>query len=146
MAHRRVTIVSIPVLVMLAVGLGAALSPVQAAPADVASPAGPVTGTIVVFSPPGPVLPGILLLQPTPATGSLVVPLRLPSLSGSGPSIPQFQLVLPGPNPAQNTPVALAQLLSSMLASAQAAGSQWMPPVFGGPAPFLVSVFSTPSR
>lgn len=83
----------------------------------------PLNGRFVAIltppSPPGPILPGILLLAPTPATGTLVVPLRLPPVSGSGLSFTQFQLVIPGPNPAQNTTIGLAQLLGTILASAQ---------------------------
>jgi len=92
-----------------------------------------------------PALPGILLLQPTPATGSLVVPLRVPPISGVGPSMTQLQLVIPGPNPAQNTSVSLAQLLSTVLASMQPPGGPGAPGQ-GSPALPLVSVFSTPSR
>ena len=33
--------------------------------------------------------------------------------SGSGPSIPTYQVVIPGPNPAQNTGVGLGQLLNT---------------------------------
>src|SRR2546428_5709302 len=101
----------------------------------------PLTGRFAPGLPapgvPGPVLPGILLLAPTPATGSLVVPLRLSPALGSGLSFTQLQLVIPGPNPAQNTTVGVAQLLNVLLGSAQSAGST------GGPPP--VSVFSTPA-
>ena len=92
---------------------------------------------VATVSASGPALPGILLLQPTPASGSLVVPLRVPPISGAGPSMTQLQLVIPGPNPAQNTSVSLAQLLSTVLASMQPPGASAQP---------LVSVFSTPSR
>jgi hypothetical protein len=159
MAKRFIVICS--VLVALAVGLGASPSHALAASTDVASPAGTNTGMVVVFSPtfaavpgavssglpilpplngrlvpslagpsmPGPVLPGIILLTPTPATGSLVIPLRS--------SFAQLQLVIPGPNPAQNTAIGLAQLLTTLLASTKPAGPLGAPP--------LVSVFSTPA-
>ena len=97
------------------------------------------------MSAPGPALPGILLLQPAPATGSLIVPLRVPPISGVGPSMTQLQLVIPGPNPAQNTSVSLAQLLSTVLASMQPPGAPGGPGQGTSAAP-LVSVFSTPSR
>ena len=159
MAKRFIVICS--VLVALAVGLGGSPSQALAAFTDAASPAGTNTGMMVVFSPtfaavpgavssgmpilpplngrlvpslaspsmPGPVLPGIILLTPTPATGSFVVPLRS--------SFTQLQLVIPGPNPAQNTTVSLAQLLNTLLESAKPAGSLGAPP--------LVSVFSIPA-
>lgn len=128
------------VLLMLLAGLGGAVSQAQAAPPDATSPAGTVTGAIVVFSP-----VSVLLLTPTPATGSLVVPLRVPPASGLGPSLTQLQLVIPGPNPAQNTTIGLAQLLSTLLWSMQAAANQ------GGsatrtPGPSPVSVFAPPPR
>lgn len=129
-----------------------------AAFADATSPAGTAGGMVIIFSPafaaaprpvssappilpplngrfvapptppspPAPVLPGILLLTPTPATGALVVPLRQPSFT-------QLQLVIPGPNPAQNTTVSLAQLLETILASAQRPSSPVT--VFATPAP-----------
>jgi hypothetical protein len=36
-----------------------------------------------------------------------------PPASGSGPSMPTYQVVVPGPNPAQNTPVGVGQQLST---------------------------------
>lgn len=120
-------------LAMSASGLGGMVSQVYAASIDVPSPAGPVTGAIVVFS------PSILLLTPTPATGSLLVPVRVSPGMGSGPSFTQLQLVIPGPNPAQNTTVSLAQLLTTLLA--QPPGTQLVTP-----APALVSVFATSSK
>jgi hypothetical protein len=137
------------------------------ASADVPSPAGTVGGGIIIFAP-GPAaaplvvpsspsfvaprggltvpvpptpnapgLPSIMLLTPTPATGSLVVPLV-------GPTSTQLQLVIPGPNPAQNTTVGLQQLLTTLLA----------PPVRGSSntsassgIPVLpVTVYAVPSR
>lgn len=126
-------------LVALAVVLGDGSAPARAAAPDATpSPAGPVTGTIVIFTPAfgivpagapapgmtaprvpapgGPTLPGILLTSPTPV-GSLVVPVPLPAMSGAGPVFTQLQIVIPGPNPAQNTPLALAQLLDTVLRS-----------------------------
>ena len=119
-------------LVLSAVGLGGTLAPARAS-TDIPSPAGPITGAIVVFS------PSILLLTPTPATGSLIVPLRVAPIGGAGPSLTQLQLVIPGPNPAQNTTVSLAQLLTTLLS--QPPGTQ---PV--APTPTLVTVFAAPSR
>jgi len=135
---RAIIVATASALVILAAGA-------VAASADATSPAGTAGGMVIIFSPafaapprpvssappilpplngrfaapltppspPAPVLPGILLLTPTPATGALVVPLRQPSFT-------QLQLVIPGPNPAQNTTVSLAQLLETILASAQA--------------------------
>ncbi len=94
------------VLLMLVAGLGGAVSQAQAAPPDATSPAGTVTGAIVVFSP-----VSVLLLTPTPATGSLMVPLRVPPASGLGPALTQLQIVIPGPNPAQNTTIGLSATL-----------------------------------
>ncbi len=138
MARQRIAFVMLA-LAMLAGGLLGSLSQVQAASTDVASPAGPVTGAIVIFS------PSILLLTPTPATGSLLVPLQHPAAPGSGASFMQWQLVIPGPNPAQNTTIGLAQLLSTLVGPVQPIGSQ-APPSSGTPAPSLVSVFSTSPR
>ena len=56
--------------------------------------------------------PGGMILIPTPATGSLVLPVQTTPVSGSGPSITRYTLVIPGPNPAQNTGVALELALS----------------------------------
>ena len=130
--------VAIPFLVALGVALGGASMAAQAAPPDLtSSPAGPVTGVITIFSPPGTALPGILTVAPTPV-GSLVVPLRLPTVSGTGPALTQLQVLIPGPNPAQNTPLALAQLLDMVLRSAQAGPA--------GTAAPLVTVYTTPSH
>jgi len=85
---------------------------------------------------PGPAIPNITLLTPTPGTGSLVVPLRVPSISAAGPSFTQLQLVIPGPNPAQNTTVSLQQLLNTLLAS---------PSLTSGTPVIPVSVFALPS-
>src|SRR5437660_7879725 len=81
------------------------------------APVGPSRGGVI---PPiatpipslGPVVPGVLILTPVRATGVLAVPVQAPSASGSGLSFSTWQLVIPGPNPAQNTSVALAQLLN----------------------------------
>jgi hypothetical protein len=90
---------------------------------------------------PHPALPPITLLSPTPATGSLVVPMTVPSVSGTGPSFTQMQLVIPGPNPAQNTTVSLSQLLSSTLASLQSSGAPTAPGAVPGSPSRLVSCF-----
>jgi hypothetical protein len=90
---------------------------------------------------PRPALPPITLLSPTPATGSLVVPMAVPSVSGTGPSFTQMQLVIPGPNPAQNTAVSLSQLLSSTFASLQSSGVSTAPGVVPGSPSRLVSCF-----
>lgn len=106
------------------------------------SPAGPVTGVIVIFSPafPGTAQPGILTVAPT-SVGSLLVPVQLPAISGTGPALTQLQIVIPGPNPSQNTPVALGQLLNMVLRPVPQNGAT------GTSAPgSLVSVFATPSH
>ena len=166
--RRTPTIGILLTLIMLAAALCAPLSPASADP-TASSPAGPVTGVIIVLSPapaaspvavpspriltprtglitpalptiaPPPVLPSILVLAPTPATGSLVVPFRVPPV-GSGPSLTQLQLVIPGPNPYQNTPIDLAQLLNSVLASLRGTGTHGAPPS-GSPALPFVTVF-----
>jgi hypothetical protein len=56
-----------------------------------------------------------MILTPAPATVSLVLSVPTPPVSGSGPSITRYVLVIPGPNPAQNTGVALGQQLGVML-------------------------------
>jgi hypothetical protein len=156
---RIAALTGLAVLATLAVGL----VQVPAASADVPSPAGTVGGGIIIFAPgpgvapmgvpsspsivaprggltvpvptmpnaPGPAVPNIILLTPTPATGSLVVPL-------SGPAFTQLQLVIPGPNPAQNTTVGLQQLLTTLLAPPPS-------PTTGTPV-IPVSVYSVPSR
>jgi hypothetical protein len=90
---------------------------------------------------PGPTISNITLLTPTPATGSVVVPLSVPPASGSGPSFTRLQLVIPGPNPAQNTTVALQQMLNSLLAPQPAGG-----PGTSGTPVTPVTVFAIPSR
>ena len=154
-------VLAISSLVAIAVALGGASTGVEAAPPDVtSSPAGPVTGTIVIFSPTfaraGTIQPGILIVTPT-SVGSLVVPvqfpvapvqapvilqvqlpvtpLRVPAVSGTGPTLTQFQVIVPGPNPAQNTPLALGQLLNIVLQPLGTTGAT-------GPRS-LVSVFAT---
>ena len=120
-------------------------------------PVGPPTPSILVpkgpgvtvFQAPGanrptPILPSILVLTPTPATGSLVIPLRVAPAFGGGPSFLQLHLVIPGPNPAQNTTVNLAQLLNTLLASTQSAGISGAP--LAVPGSFPVSVLATSSR
>lgn len=175
MAHRKVAGAIVVVSVALTVGLGAVVSPALAGSLDVPSPAGPVIGSIVVFVPgpglapglpgplsvapmgitriqpifstvvPGAAYPGILLLSPAPAAGSVVVPLYVQPAGAPGVLLSQLQIVIPGPNPAQNTAISLAQLLTTVLASQQAAGTRGTssPTV---PAPTLVNVFSTSSR
>jgi len=104
------------------------------------APVGPSRGGVI---PPiatpipslGPVVPGVLILTPVRATGVLAVPVQAPSASGSGLSFSTWQLVIPGPNPAQNTSVALSHLLDSVLAPSRPAGG------VGGP----VTVLTTPS-
>jgi hypothetical protein len=60
-----------------------------------------------------PALPqGAMILTPTRGTGALVVP--VPAAT-AGASAPRYQIIVPGPNPAQNTSVALSQLLSALL-------------------------------
>ena len=135
--------VAISSLVAVAVALGGVSTGVQAASPDATpTPAGPVAGVIVIFSPtfPGTAQPGILTVAPT-SVGSLVVPVQVPAISGTGPSLTQLQIVIPGPNPSQNTPLALGQLLNMVLRSAPQNGAT------GTTAPgSLVSVFATPSH
>jgi len=119
-------------VVIFSPAFGAAPPPVSSGPPILPPLNGRFVATLTPPSPPGPILPGILLLAPTPATGTLVVLLHLPPVSGSGLSFTQFQLVIPGPNPAQNTTVSLAQLLETILASAQRP-------------PLPVTVLSTPA-
>ena len=154
-------VVAISSLATVAVALGGVSTSAQAAPPDfTSSPAGPVTGTIVIFSPTfartGTTQPGILTVTPT-SVGSLVVPVpfpvapvqaplilqvqlpvapvRPPAISGTGPTLTQFQVIIPGPNPAQNTPLALGQLLNMVLRPLGTTGTT-------GPGS-LVSVFAT---
>ena len=56
---------------------------------------------------PATAAPRSMILVPTPATGSLVLPVQTTPASGSGPGITRYTLVIPGPNPSQNTGVAL---------------------------------------
>jgi hypothetical protein len=167
MSNGRIAVLTgLAALATFAVGLVV----VPAASADVPSPAGTVGAGIVIFAPapsaapmvvpsipsivaprggltvpvptspnaPGPAVPNIILVTPTPATGSLLVPL-------SGPSFTQQQLVIPGPNPAQNTTVGLQQLLNTLLASPQLRGSSGTSPTSGTPlAPVIV--YAVPSR
>ena len=95
----------------------AAITAAQAAPVDLATPAGAGVGSVIIFVPatgtaPGTVPPQGMILMPVPATGSLVFPVRVPPISGTGPSIARYVLVIPGPNPAQNTGVALGLQLA----------------------------------
>lgn len=138
-------VVAISSLVAVAVALGGVSAGVEAAPPDLtSSPAGPVTGVIVIFSPTfartGTTQPGILIVAPT-SVGSLVVPVQLPAVSGTGPSLTQLQIVIPGPNPSQNTPLALGQLLNMVLQPAPQTGATGT-----SASGSLVSVFATPSH
>ena len=90
---------------------------------------------------PRPALAPITLLAPTPATGSLVVPMTVPPASATGPSFTRMQLVIPGPNPAQNTAVSLSQLLSSTLASLQSSAAATAPGAALGSPSHPVSCF-----
>jgi len=126
-------------------------SPVNAPPVGLSSQSilVPKWPGVQVFQAPGaniptPALPSILVLTPTPATGSLVVPLRVPQVTGGGPPLLQLQLVIPGPNPAQNTTVNLAQLLNSLLASTQSASTPGAPMAVSGSIP--ATVLATSSR
>jgi hypothetical protein len=56
-------------------------------------------------------MPTFQVVTPTPGTGSIVVEQQPPV--GSGPSIPTYQVVVPGPNPSQNTGVGLGQQLGT---------------------------------
>ena len=70
------------------------------------------TADVVVQSGSTPSTPQYQVVTPVPGTGSLVVVTPPPS-SGSEPPIPQYHLVIPGPNPAQNTGVGLGDQLST---------------------------------
>jgi hypothetical protein len=101
---------------ILAAGLAGAGGTAQAAPGDVATPGSNGAGAVIVLpSVPGTVGSGAILVMPTMATGAVVVPVQPQPVSGSGPSITRYLLVIPGPNPAQNTSVSLGQQLSSAL-------------------------------
>ena len=96
-------------------GLGALAVPLggMAAPAQAA----PDMGSIVVAQQP-PASgsgPSIPTYQVvTPTPGTgSVVIEQQPPASGSGPSVPTYQVEIPGPNPAQNTGVGLGQQLST---------------------------------
>ena len=117
MAHGKGVTIMILGIGMLALALTGAVPPAHASPGDGATPAGNGIGSVVVFAPVGGIAPGIIvsrvmILTPTPATGSLLVPMHVPSVSGAGPSITRYLLVIPGPNPAQNTSVSLGQQLA----------------------------------
>lgn len=107
--------VEIPALILAgAVGIA------RAAPGDAVTPAGAGVGSVVVFAPVADgassiATPRGMILIPTPATGSLVLPIPVPPVSGTGPSIIRYELVIPGPNPAQNTGVALGLQLAVTL-------------------------------
>jgi len=106
-------------------------------PAPVApSPRGGLAPTMPPIPSLSPAVPGVQILTPVPGTGAFVVPVQVPSASGSGLSFSTWQLVIPGPNPAQNTSVALSQLLDSLLAPSRPAGGVVAP----------VTVLTTPSR
>jgi hypothetical protein len=60
-------------------------------------------------------------------------------MTGTGPALTQLQIVIPGPNPAQNTPLALGQLLNMALRPVNGAAGT----AASGPP---VSVFATPSH
>lgn len=97
--------------------LAGVVATAQAAPGDVPTPAGAGIGSVVIFAPRAGIAPGLptpqgTILIPTPATGSLVVPVLVPPIPGPGPSITRYVLVIPGPNPAQNTGVALGLQLA----------------------------------
>ncbi len=53
---------------------------------------------------------GVTVAQSDPGTTALVIVQQAPA-GGSGPSFPQYQIVIPGPNPAQNTGVGLGEQL-----------------------------------
>lgn len=104
---------SIAIAAIVLAGMTAA----QAAPGDLATPAGTGVGSVVIFVPatgtaPGMVPPQGMILTPVPATGSLVFPVRVPPVSGTGPLLVRYVLVIPGPNPAQNGGVALGLQLA----------------------------------
>src|SRR5436853_4461775 len=95
---------------------------VVTAPVPVAPFRGGVPAPIATPMPSlNPAVPGVLILTPVRATGALAMPVQVPSASGSGLSFSTWQLVIPGPNPAQNTSVALSQLLDSMPAPSRPA-------------------------
>lgn len=112
----------------------AAMTAAQAAPGDLATPAGTGAGSVVIFVPaagqaPGTAPPQRMILIPVPATGSLVLPVRLPPVSWTGPATVRYELLIPGPNPAQNTSVALGFQLAVSL------GTNSVVTVYSIPAP-----------
>ncbi len=90
---------------------GFALGPAVGTPPSVIAARGLIL-IPTVETPPGIAAPRGMILVPTPATGSLVLPVQTTPVSGSGPSITRYTLVIPGPNPVQNTGVALELQLS----------------------------------
>jgi hypothetical protein len=89
-----------------------------------------VLGGIVAPTQAAPDMGSVVVEQQPPASGSgpsiptyqvvtptpgtgTVVIEQQPPASGSGPSIPTYQVVVPGPNPAQNTGVGVGQELST---------------------------------
>jgi hypothetical protein len=87
-------------------------------------------GGMVASAQASPEMSSLVVVQQPPASGSApsipqyqvvmptpgtgsVVIVQQPPASGSGPSAPQYQLVIPGPNPAQNTGVSQGQQLST---------------------------------
>jgi hypothetical protein len=72
-------------------------------------------------------------------TGSLVVPLRVPLASAAGAPLSQPLVVIAGPNPAQDTSVGFALLLTALLASHQAAAGAGT-----SASPGLVTVITAP--
>jgi hypothetical protein len=95
----------------LATPPGFVLGPAVGTPPSITAPRGlillPTVGTAPAIA-----APRSLILVPTPATGSLVLPVQTVPPSGSGPAITRYTLVIPGPNPSQNTGVALQLQLS----------------------------------
>jgi hypothetical protein len=90
---------------------GFVLGPAVGTPPGIAAPRGLILLPTVETAP-ATAAPRSMILVPTPATGSLVLPIQMAPATGAGPAITRYTLVIPGPNPSQNTGVALQLQLS----------------------------------
>lgn len=107
MQVKRFTVVIVALSVMVFALGGVMAASAQSAP-------GPSSLVVVQQTPASGSAPPTLQYQvvtPTPGTGSLVIVQQAPAASGV--SIPQYILVIPGSNPAQNTAVSVGQQLST---------------------------------
>jgi hypothetical protein len=83
--------------------------------------------------------PSVLFLIPQPGTHTVVVPPTIPPATGEAPSLSQYELIIPGPNPAQNTRVNLQEVLNAVLNSEGVTGGGTVGG--GAPAPALTNCF-----